>query len=612
MKNKIFISVNLDEISNQLDDAINFVIKNKIRFVEVRTIDDKNIINYDIKQIQKIADKLEKAKIKVSAIASPLFKWYLRPGKTKGDFDNYGFNPYLNENQKKEYIKKIIVIARIFKTKNVRVFSNLKQKNVKLADFDNDSLFDYMLSMFFEAGIIPLLENEPACLISKTEDYLKVLKKYCKNGLRAWWDIANTYDMENYVCFNTISQIAPYVGYLHIKDKALNSDKNYVPVGSGFINYKRIFSDLFPLINTKTFMSVETHVKTNKKEATQVSFDYLRKIYRSNRIAYAIVGAGRISSNHSKAIKINTNSEIRGVFDIDKNKADIFAKQNDVESYVSLNSMLSDPKIKVINICTPHNTHVAIAKAAILKNKIVLSEKPFAISSKTLLSYLKNVSADKNTYVIFQNLFNPPVRELLEAIDKNKLGRLRYFSINIRWSRDKNYFSDWHGKKLSSGGSLYNQAIHSIQLVDLIFHDQIKKISYLNKRHTKNSEVEDLGLITFKSKNGILGNIEMCLVNQGSDLECSLYLTGDRGSVKIGGNSFNKLIYRYYSKETMSPIVNSESDNETYGNGHVQLIKTLSDKLLKQKNPGKKYLMTANKTLPVIKLIENIYTNGRK
>jgi len=609
MKNKIYISINLDEISNQLETAIKFVIKNKIRFVEIRTINKENILNYDLKKIQEIANKLQRAKLEVSAIASPLFKWYLKPEKTQIEFDNYGFSPYLNVNQKKGYIKKIILIAKIFKTKNVRVFSNLKQKSVKLTDFYNDPVFSYMLTMFSNADIVPLLENEPVCIVSETKDYLEVLKKYYNKGLRAWWDIANTYDLTNFVGPDVINQIAPYVGYLHIKDKALSLEKKYVPVGNGFINYKRIFSDLFPQIKNNVFMSIETHVKTNKKRATQISFDYLRKMYRSKRVGYAVVGAGRISNRHSTAIKYNNNSELRGIFDIDKMKAEIFAKQNDVKSYDSLASLLSDPKIKVINICTPHNTHMAIAREAILKDKIVLSEKPFAVNSENLISYLKNISAAKNTYVVFQNLFNPPIKELLKAIDNNKLGRLRYFSINIRWCRDENYFSDWHGKLLSSGGSLYNQAIHSIQLVDLIFHDQIEKTLYFNKRFTSNSEVEDLGMIIFKSKNGILGNIEMCLINQGGDLECSLYLVGDRGSIKIGGNSFNKLLYRSYFNNSPGSLLNTNKNEGIYGNGHVQLIKTLSDKLLHKKNVNEKYLMTAEKTLPVIKLIEKIYRN---
>ncbi len=610
MKNNFLqISINSDEISDNLNESIQFLKKNKVSYIEIRTINKINVFNLPLKEIKKIADEIEKAGLKVSALASPLFKWYLRPTIKNNNFDSFGFNPCLSTKEKKKYILKAVKIAKILKTNNVRVFSNLKQEKISLKEVSEDTCFIYMLSVFKKAGITPLLENETACVVSKIKDYLKVLKKYESMGLMAWWDIANSYESDQFIETRTIHKIIPYLKYIHLKDKCFSQPYIYVPLGQGQINYKRIFSDLVPKLNHFTFLSIETHVKKNKKEATLASLKYLRKIHQKKRIAYAIIGAGNIANKHSKALKKNFNSELRGVYDIIKKRAITFSQNNDVKVYSSLESLLSEPAIQVVNICTPHNTHIEIAKKCILFNKVVLSEKPFAISSTSLDSYIQNPKAKKNTYVVFQNLFNTPVEELFSAIKDKRLGKPQFFAVNIRWCRDQAYFKDWHGKLMFSGGSLYNQAIHSLQIVDQIFGKEIDKVLYFKKTYAKNSEVEDLGIINFYSKKGLLGYLEMCLVNKGGNLESSFFVVGDRGSVKIGGNSLNKLVYKYFPEK--SNICNNDEGKTggVYGDGHDKLICALSDKLLKNNNKNINKLIKVEKIVPLIKFIEKIYNN---
>lgn len=609
INNFIEISINSDEISNNLSESIQFLKKNKVSYIEIRTINKINVFNLPLKEIKKIADEIEKAGLKVSALASPLFKWYLWPTIKKNNFDSFGFNPCLNTKEKKKYILKAVKIAKILKTNNVRVFSNLKQEKVSLNEVCNDNCFVYMLSVFKKAGITPLLENETACVISKIKDYLEVLKRFELMGLMAWWDIANSHDSDQFIETNTIHKIIPYLKYIHLKDKCFSQTNIYVPLGQGQINYKRIFSDLIPKLNHFTFSSIETHVKINKKEMTLASLKYLRKIYQKKRIAYAIIGAGNIANKHSKALKMNFNSELRGVYDIIKKKAIVFGKNNDVKVYSSLQSLLSEPAIQVVNICTPHNTHIEIAKKCILFNKVVLSEKPFALSSTSLDNYIQNPKARRNTYVIFQNLFNAPVEELFSAIKDKRLGKPQFFAVNIRWCRDRTYFKDWHGKLMFSGGSLYNQAIHSLQIIDQIFRKEIDKVLYFKKTYAQNSEVEDLGIINFYSKKGLLGYLEMCLVNKGGNLESSFFVVGDKGSIKIGGNSLNKLVYKYLPGR--SNICNNDEGKTggVYGDGHNKLICALSDKLLKNKNKNIKRLIMVEEIEPLIKFIEKIYKN---
>lgn len=611
MKNKINISINLDEISDDFDKAVKFLVKNKVKFAEIRTINRKNIVDFDIEDVKKFATILSKNDLRVSAIASPLFKWYLNQTGEKVLHDNFSFNPDLNENQKREYILKTIKIAKIFGTKNIRVFSNFKQDGLKSKDLFRDAMFRYMLEEFSKAGVVPLLENEPVCLISKADDYLDTLRKYGKQGLKAWWDIANLYDVGDLVDGNLINNLAPFVEYLHVKDKVSRIEKIYVPLGKGYINYKRIFSDLIPVLEKSIFSSIETHVHSEKAQATKISLDYLSGLLNKKRVAYAIVGAGRISKKHSLAFKENINSELRGVFDIDRKKAKSFASENDVKNYQSLNDLLSDQKVKVVDICTPHNTHTKIARKAIAANKIVISEKPFSINSKDLKEYLKDNKSAGNTYVIFQNLFNEPVRKLIDNFRKGKFGKIQFFAANIRWSRDDDYFKDWHGKIRFSGGSLFNQAIHSIQLLILLLGDQIKDVSYQKRTVRKGSEVEDIGIAVINLKNGNFGYLELCLVNKGENLESSFYLSGTKGSMKISGNALNNLAYEYFvSEKNKGTYVEKDSISDIYGNGHKILIKTLSDKILGKKDINQKYLINVKDILPVIELIEKLYGNS--
>ena len=141
MKNKINISINLDEISDDLKQSVKFLVENKVNFAEVRMINHKNIVNYDLQDSERIAKYLAKNGLKVSAIASPLFKWYLNPRGNKILHDNFSFEASLSTRQKKDYILKAIKIANIFKTKNIRVFSNLRQDGIKILDLFEDKVF---------------------------------------------------------------------------------------------------------------------------------------------------------------------------------------------------------------------------------------------------------------------------------------------------------------------------------------------------------------------------------------------------------------------------------------------------------------------------------------
>ncbi|GIW64141.1 MAG: hypothetical protein KatS3mg092_0074 [Patescibacteria group bacterium] len=420
-------------------------------------------------------------------------------------------------------------------------------------------------------------------------------------------DVANFYQVGDFVYEKDIQELRNFIKYIHLKD-IIKKPFKYVPLGEGEINYKRILTDIRTHIKNDVILSIETHVKNNKIQATLTSLNKLKAYLSQKRIKYAVIGAGRISQKHGIAINENDNSELRGVFDINKLKKFRFALKYDAISYKSLNDLLKDKTIDVVNICTPHNTHIEIAKKAVANNKKVLCEKPFALSSKSLIKTLRNKKIRDNVFVVFQNNFNPAIEFLYELVKHKKLGKINYFAINLRWWRDKKYYSDWHGNKLYSGGLLFNQAIHSLEVINRILELQPDRITTYTKKIHKNLEIEDVLISLIKLKKGQIGSIEIFLHSKNKNVESSIFISGTKGTIKIGGIALDKIIHLDL-KEKLNNLPLETPNTHPYGNGHSKLIKVLSDYLLGIDNPKCKLLIHVSELKRVIRFIESLYSN---
>lgn len=184
MENKPKITTINDEISDDLDEVIGFLKECGLKYVELRTIEKKNLIDYSLSEVEKIRETLSKNGISVSAFASPLFKWY--PRNSNGEFqekiDTFGFNPHLEEIVKREYITKAIAVAKVLGTQNIRLFSSLRLPSAKYS-FISDPLLNFALDEARKSDIKFLLENEPPCYIHKMSDIKKVARKFPRQNL---------------------------------------------------------------------------------------------------------------------------------------------------------------------------------------------------------------------------------------------------------------------------------------------------------------------------------------------------------------------------------------------------------------------------------------------
>lgn len=356
MKNKLKITTVNDEISDNLNEAIEFLKAYNIDYIELRTIRKKNLINYSLAEVKNIRKTLTKNGISVSAFASPLFKWYPednREGELQKGVDTFGFNPRLGLSAKRAYISKAIEIAKILGTHNVRLFSSLKIPSVKYS-FVSDPLFSFALKEAQRAGVKLLLENELPCYVRRMNDVKDISQRFAKQNLGIWFDVANFYRIKEQVFRKDLEELKNAIGYFHLKD--IDKAYNYVPLGEGIINYKRIISDIKEIFKNKDiFLSIETHVHSNLREATKRSLHNLKKLISGRRIRYGIVGCGKVFEKHGFAVARNEYSELRAVFDVDKDRSVTASKKFDCEAKNSFGELLADSSIDVVNIRTPND-----------------------------------------------------------------------------------------------------------------------------------------------------------------------------------------------------------------------------------------------------------------
>lgn len=597
MKNKLKITTINDEISNDLDEVIGFLKKCGLKYVELRTVKKKNLIDYSLSEVENIRETLFKNGISVSAFASPLFKWYPynSNGESQEKIDTFGFNPHLQGKAKREYITKAIAVAKVLGTQNIRLFSSLRSPSARYS-FISDPLFSFALDEAQKSGVKFLLENEPPCYIHKMSDIKKVARKFSSQNLGIWFDIANFYKIKEQVFRKDLEELKDSIGYFHLKD--FDEAGKYVPFGEGIINYKRIISDIRSVFkDADIFLSIETHVRSDPKGATERSFLTLNKSLSEKRVGYGIVGCGQVFDKHGSAVSKNEYSELRTVFDINRKRAKAASQKFDCEVKPSFEDLLKDETIDVINIRTPNDTHAALVLETLKSGKYCLCEKPLCLNAEEGEKILKSRHYKNNITVNFQNRFNPAVQQLLKYLESGTLGRVIFCSVAVRWWRDDKYFEDWHGDIKHVGGMLFNQGAHALDLM-LQICGSAKRITKIKKFLRKNTEVDDLFLALIEFKSGALGKIEITTYTKSQSCGTSLFVIGENGSVHLGGPSFNKIEFLSLKNEQVKNLTDTKDS-------HFRLIEALNEFLLKNKK--NKLLASAEDGIKVTKFIEELY-----
>lgn len=286
-----------------------------------------------------------------------------------------------------------------------------------------------------------------------------------------------------------------------------------------------------------------------------------------SKVKFAIVGCGRIAKRHAQ--HINNFGELVAVCDIKEERANELADQYGVSGYYTIDELLRNhPEIEVVSVCSPNGLHAQHTIQSLQAGFHVLCEKPMAISVHDCGEMIKEAEkANRRLFIVKQNRFNPAVVQLKKAIDDNRLGNVFNVQLNCFWNRNENYYqkSDWKGSKELDGGTLYTQFSHFIDLLYWCIGD-VKEVSALTENyiHGDMIDFEDSGVVLLKFHNDAIGTINYTVNSYGRNMEGSLTVFGEKGSVKIGGQYLNKLEYQQIEGYEIGQLEEGNPANE-YG-----------------------------------------------
>jgi len=276
-----------------------------------------------------------------------------------------------------------------------------------------------------------------------------------------------------------------------------------------------------------------------------------------DKLKFAIVGCGRIADRHAE--QINHMAQLKAVCDIVDSRADNLGRMYGANVYNDYDRMLSEEKdIDVISVCTPNGLHSQNSIKAFRKGFHVLCEKPMAISVLDCGEMIKEAEkANRRLFVVKQNRYNPPVQALKDLIEKDILGKIFSVQVNCFWNRNNDYYrqSDWKGSKNLDGGTLFTQFSHFIDLLYWMFGD-VKKVNAMikNQNHRSIIEVEDTGVVILEFYSGTIGTVNYTVNSFAKNMEGSLTVFGEKGTVKIGGQYLNELEYQNIQEYTIKDL----------------------------------------------------------
>lgn len=297
---------------------------------------------------------------------------------------------------------------------------------------------------------------------------------------------------------------------------------------------------------------------------------------------YALIGCGRISPNHIAAAKANELNIVAICDIVSDNMLDKkvkFELPDSVKMYTNYREMLQQEKIDLVAIATESGKHAEIALDCIDAGCNVIIEKPIALSLADADQIIQK-SEEKGVKVCacHQNRFNKSIQKIRDAVDKKRFGKMFYGTAHIRWCRDHEYYdrASWRGTWEQDGGALMNQCIHNIDLLRWMMGDEIEEVVGMTDRlHHDYIEAEDLGIALIKFKNGAYGIVEGTTDVYPKNLEETLYLFGEKGTVKAGGQSVNIIEEWNFSDMLDDPdevkTQYHEAPPNVYGFGHTPL-----------------------------------------
>ncbi|MES2376104.1 MAG: Gfo/Idh/MocA family oxidoreductase [Bacteroidota bacterium] len=330
------------------------------------------------------------------------------------------------------------------------------------------------------------------------------------------------------------------------------------------------------------------------------------------KIKFAVIGCGHIGKRHAEMVSRNEESELVALIDV-KDKNELNIESYSVPLFKTLEDFFtSGINVDVVSIATPNGFHAEQALKCLEHKKHIVVEKPMALTKADAEKVIfKALHVHKHLFAVMQNRYSPPSIWIKELVESGKLGEIYMVQLNCYWNRDNRYYKpeSWHGKKDLDGGTLFTQFSHFIDIMYWLFGD-IKNIQgkFNDFNHADLTDFEDSGFVNFDFLNGGMGSLNYSTAIWGQNLESSMTIIAENGSVKIGGQYMNEVEYCYVKDYQMPELAPTNPGND-YGAykgsaaNHHYIIENVVN-VLKDRSP---ITTNALEGLKVVEIIERIY-----
>ena len=331
-----------------------------------------------------------------------------------------------------------------------------------------------------------------------------------------------------------------------------------------------------------------------------------------NKVKFAVVGAGHIGKRHAEMIMRESEAELVALVDC-RSQKECEAERFDVPFFSSIEELLSSAlDIDVVNICTPNGLHASQSLKALEHKKHVVCEKPMGLSKDNCERIIfKALEVSKQVFCVMQNRYSPPSQWIKSLITDGVMGEIFMVQLNCYWNRDARYYKKggWKGTQELDGGTLYTQFSHFIDIMYWLFGD-IDNIEgkFNDFTHQDSTDFEDSGFVSFDFVNGGMGCLNYSTAVANQNLESSMTIIGEKGSVKIGGQYMND-VEICNIKDYEMPVLAASNPANDYGPykgsaaNHNYVISNVIDGVKGRKSPT----TNALEGLKVVEIIERIY-----
>lgn len=292
------------------------------------------------------------------------------------------------------------------------------------------------------------------------------------------------------------------------------------------------------------------------------------------KIRFALVGCGRIAQNHFAAIKQHSDrAELVSVCDIDPKALASAVQTTGATPFSNLSSMLADTAADIVIVTTPSGLHPEQTVEIAASGRHVMTEKPMATRWHDGLRMVRSCDdANVRLFVVKQNRRNATLQLLKSAVEQGRFGRIYMVNLNVFWTRPQEYYDSaaWRGTWEFDGGAFMNQASHYVDLLDWLI-GPIKSLQAYTATLARNIEVEDTGVISVEWRSGALGSMNVTMLTYPKNLEGSITIIGEKGTVRVGGVAVNEIQHWEFSEPHADDEKVKHASYETtsvYGFGH--------------------------------------------